>query len=64
MALHFLDRCPLINAIVADVSDKLNLERGENISGTVFSYLTTFTKVGFALGCCYTLFSLRDVLGF
>tara|TARA_B100000959_G_C14972153_1_gene620147 strand:+ start:1015 stop:2355 length:1341 start_codon:yes stop_codon:yes gene_type:complete len=40
---------PLINAITADISDKLNLEGGKNISGTVFSYLTTLTKVGFAL---------------
>tara|TARA_B100000287_G_scaffold434227_1_gene498122 strand:- start:2142 stop:3482 length:1341 start_codon:yes stop_codon:yes gene_type:complete len=40
---------PLINAITADISDKLNLESGKNISGTVFSYLTTLTKVGFAL---------------
>jgi hypothetical protein len=44
---HFVWFCffrttyPLINAITADISDKLNLEGGENISGTVFSYLTT-----------------------
>lgn len=55
---------PLINAIVADVSDKLNLERGENISGTVFSYLTTFTKVGFALAAVIPYLVLEMFWGF
>ena len=55
---------PLINAIVADISDKLNLEGGENISGTVFSYLTTLTKIGFALGGFVALFGLGNALGF
>lgn len=55
---------PLINAIVADVSDKLNLERGENISGTVFSYLTTFTKVGFALAAVLPYLIIEKLWGF
>jgi Na+/melibiose symporter-like transporter len=55
---------PLINAIVADVSDKLNLERDENISGTVFSYLTTFTKVGFALAAVLPYLVLEMFWGF
>ena len=55
---------PLINAIVADISDKLNLEVGENISGTVFSYLTTLTKVGFALAAVIPYLVLEMLWGF
>ena len=55
---------PLINAIVADISDKLNLEVGENISGTVFSYLTTLTKVGFALAAVIPYLVLEMFWGF
>ena len=55
---------PLINAIVADISDKLNLEVGENISGTVFSYLTTLTKVGFALAAVIPYIVLEMLWGF
>lgn len=55
---------PLINAIVADISDKLNLEVGENISGTVFSYLTTLTKVGFALAALIPYLVLEMLWGF
>ena len=55
---------PLINAIVADISDKLNLEQGENISGTVFSYLTTLTKIGFALAAFLPYLVLEMVWGF
>ena len=55
---------PLINAIIADISDKLSLEQGENISGTVFSYLTTITKVGFALAAVVPYLVLEIVWGF
>ena len=55
---------PLINAITADISDKLNLEGGENISGTVFSYLTTLTKVGFALAAVIPYLVLEMLWGF
>ena len=55
---------PLINAIIADISDKLSLEQGENISGTVFSYLTTITKVGFALAAVVPYLVLELVWGF
>ena len=55
---------PLINAIIADISDKLSLENGENISGTVFSYLTTITKVGFALAAVVPYLVLEKVWGF
>jgi Na+/melibiose symporter-like transporter len=55
---------PLINAIVADISDKLNLDVGENISGTVFSYLTTLTKVGFALAAVIPYLVLEMLWGF
>ncbi len=55
---------PLINAIVADISDKLNLDVGENISGTVFSYLTTLTKVGFALAAVIPYLILEMLWGF
>jgi len=55
---------PLINAIIADISDKLSLENGENISGTVFSYLTTITKVGFALAAVIPYLVLELVWGF
>ena len=55
---------PLINAIIADISDKLSLEQGENISGTVFSYLTTITKVGFALAAVIPYLVLELVWGF
>ena len=47
--ISFSGPLPLINAMTADVSDKLTVEVGENISGTVFSFLTTLTKIGFAL---------------
>ena len=50
---------PLINSMTADISDKLNLEGGENISGTVFSYLTTLTKVGFALAAVIPYLALE-----
>ena len=55
---------PLINAITADISDKLNLEGGKNISGTVFSYLTTLTKVGFALAAVIPYVVLEMLWGF
>ena len=55
---------PLINAIIADISDKLSLENGENISGTVFSYLTTITKVGFALAAVVPYLVLEIFWGF
>jgi glycoside/pentoside/hexuronide:cation symporter, GPH family len=55
---------PLINAITADISDKLNLESGENISGTVFSYLTTLTKIGFALAAVIPYLVLEMFWGF
>ena len=55
---------PLINAITADISDKLNLEGGENISGTVFSYLTTLTKIGFALAAVVPYVVLEFLWGF
>ena len=55
---------PLINAIIADISDKLSLEQGENISGTVFSYLTTITKIGFALAAVVPYLVLELVWGF
>ena len=55
---------PLINAIIADISDKLSLEQGENISGTVFSYLTTITKVGFALAAVVPYLVLEIFWGF
>ncbi|MDB9783807.1 MFS transporter [Gammaproteobacteria bacterium] len=55
---------PLINAIIADISDKLSLEQGENISGTVFSYLTTITKVGFALAAVVPYLVLELFWGF
>ena len=55
---------PLINAIIADISDKLSLENGENISGTVFSYLTTITKIGFALAAVVPYLVLELVWGF
>jgi len=55
---------PLINAIIADISDKLSLEQGENISGTVFSYLTTITKVGFALAAVIPYLVLELIWGF
>jgi Na+/melibiose symporter-like transporter len=55
---------PLINAITADISDKLNLESGQNISGTVFSYLTTMTKVGFALAAVIPYVVLEMLWGF
>jgi len=55
---------PLINSMTADISDKLNLEGGENISGTVFSYLTTLTKVGFALAAVIPYLALEIFWGF
>jgi Na+/melibiose symporter-like transporter len=55
---------PLINAMIADISDKLSLEQGENISGTVFSYLTTITKVGFALAAVVPYLVLEIFWGF
>lgn len=55
---------PLINAITADISDKLNFESGKNISGTVFSYLTTLTKVGFALAAVLPYVVLEMLWGF
>ena len=55
---------PLINAITADISDKLALEQGENISGTVFAYLTTFTKIGFAFAAAIPYLVLELFWGF
>ena len=55
---------PLINAIIADISDKFSVEQGENISGTVFSYLTTITKVGFALAAVIPYLALELIWGF
>ena len=60
----FFRPLPLINAITADISDKLNLEGGENISGTVFSYLTTLTKIGFALAAVVPYVVLEFLWGF
>ena len=55
---------PLINAIIADISDKLALDHDENISGTVFSYLTTITKVGFGLAAVIPYLVLELIWGF
>ncbi|MDA1342083.1 MAG: MFS transporter [Proteobacteria bacterium] len=55
---------PLINAIIADISDKLTLEQNESISGTVFAYLTTLTKIGFALAAAVPYLILEMVWGF
>ena len=55
---------PLINAIIADISDKLALEKNESISGTVFAYLTTLTKIGFALAALVPYLILEMVWGF
>ena len=55
---------PLINAMTADISDKLNVELGENISGTVFSFLTTLTKIGFALAAVVPYLILELYWGF
>ena len=55
---------PLINAMTADISDKLNVELGENISGTVFSFLTTLTKIGFALAAVVPYLVLELYWGF
>jgi Na+/melibiose symporter-like transporter len=55
---------PLINAIIADISDKLSVENNENISGTVFSYLTTITKVGFGLAAVIPYLVLELIWGF
>ena len=55
---------PLINAINADISDKRALDHDENISGTVFSYLTTITKVGFGLAAVIPYLVLELIWGF
>jgi Na+/melibiose symporter-like transporter len=55
---------PLINAIIADISDKLSVDNNENISGTVFSYLTTITKVGFGLAAVIPYLVLELIWGF
>ena len=55
---------PLINAMTADISDKLTVEVGENISGTVFSFLTTLTKIGFALAAVVPYLVLELYWGF
>ena len=55
---------PLINAIIADISDKLSLDYDENISGTVFSYLTAIIKLGFALAAMVPYLALELLWGF
>ena len=55
---------PLINAIIADISDKLSLDYDKNISGTVFSYLTAIIKLGFALAAMVPYLALELLWGF
>ncbi|MEC7911807.1 MAG: MFS transporter [Pseudomonadota bacterium] len=55
---------PLINAIIADISDKLSLDYDRNISGTVFSYLTAIIKLGFALAAMVPYLALELLWGF
>jgi len=62
--ISFSGPMPLINAIIADISDKLSLDHDENISGTVFSYLTTITKVGFGLAAVIPYLVLELIWGF
>ena len=62
--LAFSGPLPLINAIVADISDKLNFDQGEDISGTVFSFLTTMSKIGFALAALIPYLVLEMLMGF
>ncbi len=62
--ISFSGPLPLINAMTADVSDKLTVEVGENISGTVFSFLTTLTKIGFALAAVLPYLVLELYWGF
>ena len=62
--ISFSGPLPLINAMTADVSDKLTIEVGENISGTVFSFLTTLTKIGFALAAVLPYLVLELYWGF
>tara|TARA_B100001113_G_scaffold89273_1_gene71361 strand:+ start:1498 stop:2847 length:1350 start_codon:yes stop_codon:yes gene_type:complete len=62
--ISFSGPLPLINAMTADISDKLSVEVGENISGTVFSFLTTLTKIGFALAAVLPYLVLELYWGF
>jgi Na+/melibiose symporter-like transporter len=62
--ISFSGPLPLINAMTADVSDKLAVEVGESMSGTVFSFLTTLTKVGFALAAVLPYLVLELYWGF
>ena len=62
--ISFSGPLPLINAMTADISDKLTVEVGENISGTVFSFLTTLTKIGFALAAVLPYLVLELYWGF
>ena len=47
--ISFSGPLPLINAMTADVSDKLNLEGRREYFRNGFFILTTLTKIGFAL---------------
>ena len=43
----FSGAAPLINSMVADLSDQDEFEEKTNQSGSMYAYLTTITKIGF-----------------
>ena len=50
--------------VLENIEVKLTVEVGENISGTVFSFLTTLTKIGFALAAVLPYLVLELYWGF
>mgnify|MGYP005672618413 FL=1 len=60
----FSGAAPLINSMVADLSDQDEFEEKTNQSGSMYAYLTTITKIGFTFAIAVPYIFLENVLGF
>ncbi len=60
----FSGAAPLINSMVADLSDQDEFEEQTNQSGSMYAYLTTITKIGFTFAIAAPYIFLENVLGF
>ena len=60
----FAGPIPLINAIIGDLAEMHKHQKGQDVSGSIYSYVTTITKIGFAASAAIPYVLLEQVFGF
>lgn len=55
---------PLINSMIGDLAENHKIKKGEDISGSIYAYVTTITKLGFALAAAVPYILLEEFFGF